>query len=129
MYVWLVAARCIYWPTVYERKGKNMSQQRTGQEGRQGSSLQSDRGSTSISDSVVQKIAGIAAQEVEKVQMGGGTAAAVTGFLGSVSSAVTGSSAGGGPTTGVSVEVGQEGAGRDVAGAGEERAHGPRSTR
>jgi hypothetical protein len=40
-----------------------------------------DRGSTNISDSVVQKIAGIAAQEVEKVQVGGGTAAAVTGFL------------------------------------------------
>jgi uncharacterized alkaline shock family protein YloU len=90
-----------------------MSQQRSGQEeeGRQqgqSSPLQSDRGSTNISDTVVQKIAGIAAQEVEKVQVGGGTAAAVTGFLGSVSSAVTGSSGGGGPTSGVSVEVGNE---------------------
>jgi uncharacterized alkaline shock family protein YloU len=96
-----------------------MSQQRSGQEeeGRQqgqSSPLQSDRGSTNISDTVVQKIAGIAAQEVEKVQVGGGTAAAVTGFLGSVSSAVTGSSGGGGPTSGVSVEVGNEEAAVDL---------------
>jgi uncharacterized alkaline shock family protein YloU len=72
------------------------------------------RGATNISDTVVQKIAGIAAQEVEKVQVGGGTAAAVTGFLGSVSSAVTGSSGGGGPTSGVSVEVGNEEAAVDL---------------
>ena len=89
-----------------------MSQQRSGQEeGRQqgqSSPLHSDRGSTNISDTVVQKIAGIAAQEVEKVQVGGGTAAVVTGFLGSVSSAVRGSSGSGSPTSGVSVEVGQE---------------------
>ena len=66
-----------------------MSEQRSGQEdGRQEQSpLHSDLGSTNISDTVVQKIAGIAAQEVEKVQVGGGTAAAVTGFLGSVSGA------------------------------------------
>jgi uncharacterized alkaline shock family protein YloU len=64
---------------------------------------------------VVQKIAGIAAQEVEKVQMGGGTAAAVTGFLGSMSGAVTGSSSGGeSPTSGVSVEVGEEEAAVDL---------------
>ena len=88
-----------------------MSEQRSSQEEAQQeqSPLSSDRGSTNISDTVVQKIAGIAAQEVEKVQVGGGTAAAVTGFLGSVSGAVTGSSSGGGsPTSGVSVEVGQE---------------------
>ena len=85
------------------------------EEGRQGQSpLHSDRGTINISDSVVQKIAGIAAQEVEKVQVGGGTAAAVTGFLGSVSSAVTGSSGGGGPTSGVSVEVGNEEAAVDL---------------
>ena len=86
-----------------------MSEQRS-QQDRQGQSpLQSDRGSTNISDTVVQKIAGIAAQEVEKVQMGGGAAAAVTGFLGSVSGAVTGSSSGGGsPTSGVSVQVGEQ---------------------
>jgi uncharacterized alkaline shock family protein YloU len=95
-----------------------MTQQRNVQEeGRQqgqSSPLHSDRGSTNISDTVVQKIAGIAAQEVEKVQVGGGTAAAVTGFLGSVSSAVTGSSGGGGPTSGVSVEVGNEEAAVDL---------------
>jgi uncharacterized alkaline shock family protein YloU len=94
-----------------------MSEQRSAQQGRQGqsSTLHSERGSTNISDTVVQKIAGIAAQEVEKVQMGGGTAAAVTGFLGSVSGAVTGSSSGGGsPTSGVSVEVGEEEAAVDL---------------
>ena len=95
-----------------------MSEQRSSQEeGRQqgqSSPLHSDHGSTNISDTVVQKIAGIAAQEVEKVQVGGGTAAAVTGFLGSVSSAVTGSSGGGGPTSGVSVEVGNEEAAVDL---------------
>ena len=92
-----------------------MSEQRSTQEGRQGQSpLHSDRGSTNISDTVVQKIAGIAAQEVEKVQVGGGTAAAVTGFLGSVSGAVTGSSGGGSPTSGVSVEVGEQEAAVDL---------------
>src|SRR4051812_47599196 len=74
-----------------------------------------DRGVNSISDAVVTKIAGIAAQEVEKVQMGGGTAAAVTGFLGNVTGAVTGGgSAGGNLTTGVSVEVGTEEAAVDL---------------
>lgn len=76
-----------------------------------------DRGVTSISDTVVSKIAGIAAQEVEKVQMGGGTAAAVGGFLSSVTGAVTGgNSAGGGAnlTSGVSVEVGEEEAAVDL---------------
>ena len=75
-----------------------------------------DRGTTNISDTVVSKIAGVAAQEVEKVQMGGGTAAAVGGFLTSVTGAVTGgNSAGGGNlSTGVSVEVGQEEAAVDL---------------
>jgi uncharacterized alkaline shock family protein YloU len=94
-----------------------MSEQRSSQEEarQEQSPLSSDRGSTNISDTVVQKIAGIAAQEVEKVQVGGGTAAAVTGFLGSVSGAVTGSSSGGGSaTSGVSVEVGQEEAAVDL---------------
>jgi uncharacterized alkaline shock family protein YloU len=77
--------------------------------------LQSGRGNTSISDTVVQKIAGIAAQEVEKVQMGGGATAAVGGFLGSVTGAVTGGgSSGPSPTRGVSVEVGQEEAAADL---------------
>ena len=86
-----------------------MSEQRSHQDRQGQSPLHSDRGSTNISDTVIQKIAGIAAQEIEKVQMGGGAAAAVTGFLGSVSGAVTGSSSGGGsPTSGVSVQVGEQ---------------------
>jgi uncharacterized alkaline shock family protein YloU len=71
----------------------------------QGSPLKGEMGNTSISNAVVSQIAGIAAQEVEKVQMGGGTSAAVGGFLQSV----TGGSTGGGSfSRGVSVEVGEE---------------------
>jgi uncharacterized alkaline shock family protein YloU len=77
----------------------------------QGGPLQSDRGTTTISSAVVSQIAGIAAQEIEKVQMGGGAAAAVGGFLQSV----TGGSTGGGNfSKGVSVEVGQEEAAIDL---------------
>ena len=81
--------------------------------GQSRSQLRTDRGSTTVSDTVVAKIAGIAAQEVEKVQMGGGAAAAVGSFLG----AVTGGTSGGGSanlTRGVSVEVGQEEAAVDL---------------
>jgi uncharacterized alkaline shock family protein YloU len=76
----------------------------------QGSSspLQTERGSTSISDSVVSKVAGIAAQEVEGIRMGGSATQAVGGFLGSI----TGGS--GSQTQGVSVEVGQEEAALDL---------------
>ncbi len=79
--------------------------------------LRSDRGSTTVGDAVVAKIAGIAAQEVEKVQMGGGAAAAVGGFLGNVTGAVTGNTSSGGGaslTRGVSVEVGEEEAAVDL---------------
>jgi uncharacterized alkaline shock family protein YloU len=78
-----------------------------------GSPLQTERGSTTISDAVVSQIAGIAAQEVEKVQMGGGTSAAVGGFLQSVTGSVTG---GGSPnfSRGVTVEVGEEEAAVDL---------------
>ena len=75
----------------------------------QGSPLQTDRGSTSISDSVVSKIAGIASQEVDGVRMGSGGSQAVSGLLGSI----TGGS-GGSQTQGVSVEVGQEEAALDL---------------
>jgi uncharacterized alkaline shock family protein YloU len=85
-----------------------VSEQRT-QRGSQGSPLQSERGRTSISDPVVSQIAGVAAQEVEKVQMGGGTTAAVGGFLQSV----TGSSSGN-YARGVTVEVGEEEAAVDL---------------
>lgn len=88
-----------------------------GQQDQQQSLLQSDRGNTTIQNAVVAQVAGIAAQQVEGVQMGGGTSAAVTGFLGSVSNAVTGAGSapgGGNASTGVSVEVSQEEAAVDL---------------
>ncbi len=80
-----------------------MSEQKSQQQQRQ-SPLQTDRGGTRIEDSVVQKIAGIAAQEVDGVRMGGGTSQAIGGILSSVTGGSTG---GGGQTRGVSVEVGE----------------------
>lgn len=81
----------------------------------QGGPLQSDRGTTTISSAVVSQIAGIAAQEIEKVQMGGGATAAVGGFLQSVTGGITGgTSSGGNYSQGVSVEVGQEEAAIDL---------------
>jgi uncharacterized alkaline shock family protein YloU len=81
-----------------------MDEPRTPREGSQDGSdspLRSEeRSGTLISDNVVSKIAGIAAQEIEGIQMGGGTARAVGGFLDSVTS--------GGQTRGVSVEVGEQ---------------------
>ena len=71
--------------------------------------LRTERGNTTISDAVVSQVAGIAAQEVEKVQMGGGAAAAVGGFLQSVSGGGSASL-----TRGVSVEVGEEEAAIDL---------------
>ena len=80
-----------------------------GNGGSQASPLKSDMGITTVSNAVVSQIAGIAAQEVEKVQMGGGATAAVGGFLQSVTGTVTGSSSGGGNfAKGVTVEVGEE---------------------
>ena len=99
---------------------------RGGQQGQ--SALNSDRGSVTIDDAVVKKIAGIEAQEVEKVQVGGGTSAAVGGFLGSVTGAVTGSSSGPAPTSGVSVEVGNEEAAIDLTVALEYGVAIPRTT-
>ena len=63
------------------------------------SPLVSERGKTTISDTVVSTIAGMAAQEVEGVHMGGSAARAAGGILGSI----TGSES---RTRGVSVEVG-----------------------
>lgn len=74
------------------------------------SPLQTDRGSTSISDSVVSKVAGIAAQEVDGIRMGSGASQTASSLLGSI----TGGSGGGGQTQGVSVEVGQEEAALDL---------------
>ena len=80
----------------------------------QGSPLKTDLGTTTISTSVVQQIAGIAAQEVEKVQMGGGASAAVGGFLQSVTGSVSGGAGGGNFAKGVSAEVGEEEAAIDL---------------
>src|ERR687897_311633 len=88
-----------------------MSEERTQQRQQQDSPLQTERGGTRIEDSVVSKIAGIAAQEVDGVRMGGGTSQAIGGLL----SSVTGSSGGSGSQArGVSVEVGEVEAAVDV---------------
>jgi uncharacterized alkaline shock family protein YloU len=79
------------------------------QQGSGSSPLLTERGSTSISDSVVSKIAGIASQEVDGIRMGGGGASqTASNLLGTI----TGGS--GSPTQGVSVEVGQEEAALDL---------------
>ena len=64
-----------------------------------GSALVSERGRTTISDSVVSQIAGMAAQEVDGVHMGGSASRAAGGIIGNI----TGSE---GQTRGVSVEIG-----------------------
>jgi uncharacterized alkaline shock family protein YloU len=74
------------------------------QQQRQDSPLQTERGGTRIEDNVVAKIAGIAAQEVDGVRMGGGTTQAIGGILSSVPG-VGGSSSS--QTRGVNVEVGE----------------------
>ena len=76
--------------------------------GSQGSPLKSEMGITTVSNTVVSQIAGIAAQEVEEAQMGGG------GAVGGLLQSVTGS-AGSGFSRGVTVEVGEEEAAIDLA--------------
>src|SRR5215217_7392209 len=71
------------------------------------SPLQSERGATIISDTVVSTIAGMAAQEVEGVHMGGGASRTASGMLGSL----TGSES---KTSGISVEVGRTEAAIDL---------------
>ena len=80
-----------------------MTEDRTEQQ-QQESPLQTERGGTRIEDSVVSMIAGIAAQEVEGVRMGGGTSQAIGGIITSVTGGAGGGA--GGPSRGVSVEVG-----------------------
>ena len=88
-----------------------MSEQSThdGQHQQQ-SPLRSERGSTTIQDGVVSKVAGIAAQEVDGIRMGGGASQAV----GSIMSAVPGVSSGS-QSQGVSVEVGEVEAAVDLS--------------
>ena len=82
----------------------------SGGSGGSGGSLVTQQGKTSIADSVVQKIAGIAAREVSGVHnLGGGSARA----FGALKERIPGSS---GPsiTQGVSVEVGERQAAVDI---------------
>jgi uncharacterized alkaline shock family protein YloU len=67
---------------------------------RNDSPLLSERGVTTISDTVVSSLAGMAAQEVDGVHMGGGASRAAGGMLGSI----TGSES---RTSGITVEVGR----------------------
>ena len=81
----------------------------TEQSGTGGGPLQTERGNTTIADSVVSKIAGIAAQEVDGIRMGSGASQTASNLLGSITG-----SGGGSQTQGVSVEVGQEEAAIDL---------------
>ncbi len=76
----------------------------------QGSPLQTERGNTIIQDTVVSKIAGIAAGEVDGIRMGSGTSQTASNLLGSIPGVSGGSS----QTQGVSVEVGQQEAAVDL---------------
>lgn len=87
-----------------------MTEQRTQQSGGN-NPLQTDKGTTSIQDAVVSKIAGIAAQEVEGIRMGGGGSQTVGNLLGSITG---GSGGSGGQSQGVSVEVGEQEAAADL---------------
>jgi uncharacterized alkaline shock family protein YloU len=77
-----------------------MGRQRTRSAQQQESPLKTERGNTSISNSVVAQVAGMAAQEVEGVQLGSSTTRAVGGVLDSVTG-------GTGYARGVTVEVGE----------------------
>jgi len=67
---------------------------------RSDSPLESERGRTTVNDSVVSKIAGMAVEEVEGIRMGGSASRAVGGFLGNVTGSQT-------QTLGISAEVGR----------------------
>ena len=87
--------------------------QRTRQGQAQSNPFQSERGSergqTTIQETVVSQISGIAAQEVEGIRMGGGLSQRASGLVGGVAGG-----SGGIRTQGVSVEVGQEEAAVDL---------------
>ena|SRR3712207_4730877 len=89
-----------------------MSEQTTddGRQQQERSPLQTERGSTTIQDTVVSKVAGIAAQEVEGVRMGGGTSQAVGRIMSSVPGVGSQSE-----SRGVSVEVGEVEAAVDLS--------------
>jgi len=88
-----------------------MTEQRSEQQGSTGGGpLQTERGNTIIQDTVVSKVAGIAAGEVDGIRMGSGTSQTASSLLGSIPGVSGGSS----QTQGVSVEVGQEEAALDL---------------
>jgi uncharacterized alkaline shock family protein YloU len=93
-------------------KERNRVSAQTTDNGRhhQQSPLQTERGTTTIQDSVVSQVAGIAAQEVEGIRMGSSTTQAV----GSIMSAVPGVG-GQSQGRGVSVEVGEVEAAVDLS--------------
>ena len=78
-------------------EGRRVSER---EEQRFGSPLESEHGSTTIQDGVVSKIAGLAAREVEGVDVGGGASRVAGGVL----ERVTGSQV---VSRGISVEVGK----------------------
>jgi uncharacterized alkaline shock family protein YloU len=80
-------------------EGGELEMSESGQR-RNESPLLSDRGTTTISDTVVSSLAGMAAREVEGVHMGGGASRTAGGVLESL----TGSES---KTSGISVEVGR----------------------
>ena len=88
-------------------EGRTRGRQRQQQE----SPLQTERGTTTIQDGVVSKVAGIAAQEVEGVRMGSGGASQA---VGSIMSAVPGVGSQS-ESRGVSVEVGEVEAAVDLS--------------
>src|SRR3712207_9180600 len=92
-----------------------MSEQTT-EDGRQQqqSPLQTERGTTTIQDGVVSKVAGIAAQEVEGVRMGSGTTSQAVGSIMSVVPGVGGCSVSQ-SSRGVSEEVGEVEAAAEVS--------------
>jgi len=88
-----------------------MTEQRSEQQGSTGGGpLQTERGNTIIQDTVVSKVAGIAAGEVDGIRMGSGASQTASSLLGSIPGVSGGSS----QTQGVSVEVGQEEAALDL---------------
>ena len=96
--------------TVAEKDQRTTSSNERGMQKSSSSALQTSQGKTSIADSVVAKIAGMAAREVDGVyKMGGGAARA----MGSLRERFPGSS---GPsvTSGVAVEVGETQAAIDL---------------
>lgn len=92
----------------FKQDQNQQSQNRQSQQSRS-NPLQTDRGNTSIQDSVVSQVSGIAAQEVEGIRMGGGASQRASGLLGSITGGSSVSN-----TQGVSVEVGQEEAAVDL---------------